>query len=226
VRLRERMSLSTLLRFDPNSLRKEGPQILANAPIRFSDETGTGLASVLQAINSRDVDAFVNVRDQVRKLFPTVATVLVPSVARGRVTLQARLEDGTVVPASAMSEGLLYFLAFASLRYLEGSRLFLVEEPENGLHPARIHEVMRILREISKEAQVLIATHSPLVVNELTGDEVSVVTRTADAGTQVTLLKDVPGYEDAMKIYQPGEFWLNYCDGITEEPLRTGSARK
>ena len=66
-----------------------------------------------------------------------------------------------------MSEGLLYYLAFAALPHLEPVSLILIEEPENGLHPARIAEVMRILREISKTTQVLIATHSPLVVNEL-----------------------------------------------------------
>ena len=101
-----------------------------------------------------------------------------------------------------------------------------MEEPENGLHPARIAEVMRSLRETSKTSQVIIATHSPLVVNELEGDEVTVVTRPLETGTQEILLKDVPGYDDAAKAYQPGEFWVSYCDGDQETPLLTGTARK
>jgi predicted ATPase len=84
---------------------------------------------------------------------------------------------------------------------------------------------MAILREISKTNQVIIATHSPLVVNELRGEEISVVTRDPDTGTQVKLLKDVPGFADALKVYQPGEFWVSYCDGNQEEPLLTGSPR-
>jgi predicted ATPase len=130
-----------------------------------------------------------------------------------------------LVRAEALSEGLLYFLAFTALQHLEGSSLFLVEEPENGLHPARIAEVMAILREISKTSQVIIATHSPLVVNELKGNEVSVVTRDPEEGTEVRLLKDVPGFDDASKIYQPGEFWVSYCDGNREEPLLAGRPR-
>ena len=111
------------------------------------------------------------------------------------------------------------------MKYIDGSRLFLVEEPENGLHPARISEVMQILREISKTAQVVIATHSPLVINELDGDEVSVVTRDPEKGTQCILLKDVPGFDDAANIYRPGEFWVSYADGKQEEPLLTGKPR-
>ncbi len=109
--------------------------------------------------------------------------------------------------------------------YLGESKLFLVEEPENGLHPARIGDVMTILREISKNSQVIIATHSPLVVNELKGDEVSIVTRDPKTGTAAKLLKDVPGFEEASKVYQPGEFWVSYCDGRMEAPLLNGSPR-
>jgi ABC-type uncharacterized transport system ATPase subunit len=220
-----RFTTATMVRFDPNALRQASNQLLAREPIRFAHETGEGLASVYQAINSRDVDAFVAIRDRARTFFPTIQTILVPTVSGNSVVLQARLTDNTLVPAEALSEGLLYFLGFMALQHLAESRLFLVEEPENGLHPARVSEVMAILREISKTSQVIVATHSPLVVNELQGHEVSVVTRDPDKGTQVKLLKDVPGFEEASKVYQPGEFWVSYCDGNQEEPLLTGRPR-
>ena len=223
--LRIHISSATMVRFDPNALRRLAGQLVGTRPIQFYDETGVGLSSVYQAINSRDVDAFVAIRDKVKKLFPTVQNILVPTVESNSVTLQARLTDDTLVPAEALSEGLLYFLGFMALQHLAESRLFLVEEPENGLHPARISEIMSVLREISKTSQVIIATHSPLVVNELKGDEVSVVTRDPDKGTEVKLLKDVPGFDDASKVYQPGEFWVSYCDGNREEPLLTGRPR-
>ena len=220
-----RLVHATMVRFDPNALRRPAAQILSEQPIRFFDETGWGLASVYQAINSRDVDVFVAIRDKVRGFFPTIQNILVPNIQGGAVVLQAKLVDNTIVPAEAVSEGLLYFLGFTALQHLAESKLFLVEEPENGLHPARIAEVMAILREISKTSQVVIATHSPLVVNELKGDEISIVTRDPATGTKVTLLKDVPGFEEASKVYQPGEFWVSYCDGNMEAPLLSGSPR-
>jgi predicted ATPase len=140
--------------------------------------------------------------------------------------LRAQLVDDKEIPAEAMSEGLLYFLGFKALEYLDGTKLFLVEEPENGLHPARISEVMRILRSISETSQVLIATHSPLVVNELEGEEITVVTRDPQSGTRGILLKDVPGFDKAKEVYALGEFWLSYADGEMEEPLIEGKPRK
>lgn len=223
--LKQRITPATMVRFDPSALRLESPQIPAIFPVRFLDETGAGLSGVLQAINTRDVDAFVRIRDRIRNLFPSVADVQVPTGLGSTVLLLAKLVDGTVVPAEQLSDGLLYSLAFEALSQIQDCRLFLVEEPENGLHPARIAEIMGVLREISKRAQVIVATHSPLVVNELQGNEVTVVTRDPERGTQAELLENMPGYEDAMKVYRPGEFWLSYSDGRLEEPLRKGTPR-
>ena len=223
--LRGRITTATMIRFDSNALRAPSRQILANEPIQFFDETGHGLPSVYQALNTRHVDVFVAIRNRLRDFFPTIRDLLLPTVASNDVVIKARLAGGNEVDAGALSDGVLYFMGFAGLRYLRPSRLFLVEEPENGLHPARIAEVMNILREISKQSQVIIATHSPLVVNELEGHEVSVVTRDPEDGTRSILLKDVPGFDDAAKVYKPGEFWVSYADGKLEEPLLSGMPR-
>jgi predicted ATPase len=124
-----------------------------------------------------------------------------------------------------MSEGMLYYLAFAILPYLDPTPIVLVEEPENGLHPARIAEVMRMLRAISEKTQVILATHSPLVINELRPDEVTVVTRSAEHGTKATLLKDTPNFEERSKVYALGELWLSYANGEDEAPLLQGGPR-
>ena len=123
------------------------------------------------------------------------------------------------MPAKHISTGLLYYLVFATLPYLEPVSVLLVEEPENGLHPARIKEVMAVLREMSQDTQVLIATHSPLVVNELTPEEVSIVTRDTDNGTKVISIKDIPNFEERSAVYALGELWLSYADGNQETQL-------
>jgi predicted ATPase len=224
--LKGRLATATMVRFDPDFLRAPAQLIPDSDGIAFADERGTGLAGVFDAIVNRDAEAFAEIQADVRARFPSVAKVRLINVSSTHKEIGVTLVDGTSVGAKAMSEGLLYYLGFAALRYTDGSNLFLVEEPENGLHPARITEVMAALREISKSAQVVIATHSPLVVNELQGDEVTVVTRPPEEGTQAVLLKDVPGFDDAAKVYQPGEFWVSYCDGDQETPLLTGSPRK
>lgn len=223
--LKDHISKATLVRFDPDYLRAPAQLIPESQGISFADERGTGLASVFDAIVNRDPEAFARIQSQVRTLFPSVAKVGLINVSNSQKEIAISLADGTRVGAEGMSEGLLYYLGFAALQYIEGARVFLVEEPENGLHPARIGEVMDTLREISKTSQVIIATHSPLVVNELEGHEVSVVTRDPALGTRTILLKDVPDFADASKVYRPGEFWVSYCDGNQEAPLLSEEPR-
>jgi predicted ATPase len=93
------------------------------------------------------------------------------------------------------------------------------------LHPARIAEVVRILRRISESGtQVIIATHSPLLVNELQPGEVSVVTRNPESGTQVKLISQTPNFEKRSKVYALGELWLSYANGMDEAPLLEGQS--
>lgn len=223
--VRTRITQATMVRFDPDSLRVPAPLIPESHGIAFADERGAGLASVFDAIINRDSESFARIQAGVRKLFPSVSKVGLINTSESHKEIAVTLTDGTRVGAKAMSEGLLYYLGFAAVQYVDGSRLFLIEEPENGLHPARISEVMRVLREMSKTSQVVIATHSPLVVNELEGHEASVLTRRPGEGTRAELLKNVPRFEEATRVYQLGEFWLSYADGETEEALLNGTPR-
>jgi predicted ATPase len=84
---------------------------------------------------------------------------------------------------------------------------------------------MAILRKISETAQVVIATHSPLVINEMQPGEVTVVTRD-DGGTRCTPIAKTNGFEDRFKVYALGELWLSYANGKDEAPLLHGGARE
>ena len=211
-----------MLRLDPDALREPSPLITGPWEAGFEDERGRGLPGVYDLILNQKVDGFLAIQERVRALFPGIKAIGLENVSASTKEIRAQITSGEWISARFLSEGLLYYLAFAALQYLERPAVLLVEEPENGLHPARIAEVMRILREISKETQVLIATHSPLVVNEMQPEEVSVVTRKPETGTKVTLLADTPDFEARSKIYALGELWIAYANGEDEAPLLEG----
>lgn len=214
-----------LIRFDPDALRQPGLPIPDAHRSAFTDERGLGLPGILDAILNRGDDTFLRMVEQVRALFPNVRHVRLRVNPQHAKELEIELVDGTRVPPAFISEGLLYYLGFLALQHLEPApSILLVEEPENGLHPARIVEVMKLLRKLSETTQILIATHSPLVINELAGDEISVVTRHPARGTQVTRLSATPNYKERSEVYANGELWVSYADGIEEAPL-LGSAR-
>jgi predicted ATPase len=214
-----------LVRFDPDALRLPSELIPAEARVDFTDARGTGLPGVLDAVVNKGDDSFRNLVEEVRVKFPVVRRLGLKAISKSTKVIEVELNDGTVVPSENLSEGLLYFVAFLAIQCLEPTALLLVEEPENGLHPSRVAEVVRVLRAISESGrtQVFIATHSPLVVNELRPDEVTVVTRDREKGTQLRLLKDTPNFEERSKVYALGELWLSYANGLDEAPLLTAT---
>ena len=95
------------------------------------------------------------------------------------LTLQVAGRDGTFHPAQALSDGTLRFLALAVLELDPKSQgVIFMEEPENGIHPARIMAILRLLQDIAVDIrspvgpdnplrQVIINTHSPAVVAQI-----------------------------------------------------------
>ena len=203
----------------PRALQASSPLIPEDQPVDLKSTDGSGLPGVYDAILNRDVEAFLAIQKRVRELFPTVAKVQLRNISDREKAIDVELKTGSRVPAHLMSNGLLYFLAFAALPHLKRSSVLLLEEPENGLHPARIKDVIRIIRDVSLQTQVLIATHSPLVVNELKPEEVSIVTRTIEEGSRVTPIIATPNFEQRSRIYALGELWISYADGNLEAPL-------
>lgn len=208
-----------LVHFNPSALREPSELIPEGGGRELVDEYGRGLPAIYDAILNRGDDAFLRIVDGVRRLFPTIKAVRLKVMSKSTKALEVELVSGERVPAAFLSEGLLFYLAFAALQHLDPVALLLVEEPENGLHPARIADVVRILREISNTTQVVLTTHSPLVVNEMQGDEVSLVTRHRDKGTMVRRLSDTPNFAERSKVYALGELWLSYANGDDEGPL-------
>jgi len=119
---------------------------------------------------------------------------------RQLLVLKVRLKDGTELPARSLSDGTLRFLALAVLEQdSQAQGLLCLEEPENGIHPARIAAMLRLLNDIACDAttaigpdnplrQVIINTHAPAVVQEVPDDSLvladTVATRRAATPTQ------------------------------------------
>ena len=172
-----------MIRLEPDSLRQPGGLIPSSDPVNLQ-EKGNGLASILDSLIKRNNDGYQQVRKKIRDLFPTVADINLENLSGNMIQIGIKLKNGALVKSEFISEGMLYYLAYASLQYLEPSSIILIEEPENGLHPSRIKEIMTIIRELSKTTQILISTHSPLVINEMQPEEVTILWRDDDKGTQ------------------------------------------
>ena len=94
--------------------------------------------------------------------------------------------DGTPFSARSLSDGTLRFLALGVLELdTESSGLICLEEPENGIHPERIPAMLNLLKDIATDVderigpdnplrQVIINTHSPAVVAQISDESLLV----------------------------------------------------
>jgi predicted ATPase len=107
-------------------------------------------------------DWTAHVRTELRDL-ETIKTVLRPE-DRHRY-LMLRYQNGVEVPSWVVSDGTLRLLALTVLAYMPNAAgVYLIEEPEDGLHPSAIETVHQSLSSFY-DGQVLVATHSPVLVS-------------------------------------------------------------
>ena len=109
---------------------------------------------------------------------------------------------GHKISARSLSDGTLRFLGhLVALLTCEPGTLVILEEPDAGLHPSRIHLLAELLERIAKERQiqVLATTHSPTLLAHLSEaafkDVVAFGRRPEDGVTICSSLRDLPQFE-------------------------------
>lgn len=76
--------------------------------------------------------------------------------------------------------------------YMSGHQgIYLIEEPENGIHPKAVATAYDSLSSMY-EAQVLLATHSPVVLNEARMEHVLCFAKNDDGSTDIVLSSEHP----------------------------------
>ncbi len=183
--------------------------------------TGDNLAAVLDAlITGPDRDAIHNLEEDLRRAVPTLRGVALRTVAMEAGGYGKALEfvlagsgPRVTIPASQASEGALLLTAFLTLAHGDTPDVLLIEEPENGLHPSRLEMVIDLLRKIStgevgnRPRQVIVTTHNPLLLNYVRPEEVRVVRRDPETGTEVRPMTEATDLPKLLEEFALGELW-------------------
>jgi energy-coupling factor transporter ATP-binding protein EcfA2 len=125
-------------------------------------------------------------------------------------SLSFRLCDDSVIPASEVSQGLLVYFAFLAIVHRDDApEVLLVEEPENGVHPLRLHEIVTLLRTLTERGvQIVLTTHSPDLLSACKPEEVLVFRRPdPESGTEIRRLP--ADFERRAMRSTLGEIWAS-----------------
>ncbi|MDI7268718.1 MAG: AAA family ATPase [Myxococcota bacterium] len=144
--------------------------------------------------------------ENLRLLYPAARDV---DVAVEGGTVQVFLQEARLsVPATRLSDGTLRWLCLLTiLLHPEPPPLVCIEEPEIGLHPDILPSVAKLLRDASSRMQLVVTTHSDVLVDALTDTpEVVVVCENDDASTRCRRL-DAAALAVWLEKYTLGQLW-------------------
>jgi predicted ATPase len=169
------------LMLDSRAMRHPCPP---DAPERFQPD-GSNLPIVVSWMQKNDQRRFKHWIEHVQTVLPEIQDIEVHERSEDRYRyLVARMAQGTRVPSWLLSDGTLRFLALTLLAYLGEPGFYIIEEPENGIHPKALEAVYQSLSSIY-EGQVLCATHSPIFLNLARPAELLCFVRTESGATDI-----------------------------------------
>jgi len=103
---------------------------------------------------------------------------------------------GLEVPSWMASDGTLRLLALTLPAYLPDFKgVYLIEEPENGIHPGAVETVFQSLSS-TYDAQILLATHSPIILSMADADNVLCFKKTESGSTDIVLGSEHPALRE------------------------------
>lgn len=160
-------------------------------PVFQNDDTvledASNIASFLQTCLNKHRKYFNAITEELKKVLPIFDEIIIENVIEEveetesakskskRIEIQQpKIKIGfrdfkdRIIWAEDLSEGALYYVALLCIIHQPNPpKLLMLEEPERGIHPRRIKDVIDLIRILSeeKDIQIIFTTHSPLVVD-------------------------------------------------------------
>jgi len=139
-------------------------------------QSGKNLAAALYRIHRDNEFALTDIKIMMTNFISGLVEIdIVDDAANKQYMIKVKNEDGREFTSRVLSEGTLRFLALCILFYDEEHKSILCfEEPENGIHPYRIKNMVELLSDLGADfhdtdfpaRQVIVNTHSPVVIGE------------------------------------------------------------
>lgn len=180
---------------------------------RLNDDA-SNLAAYLSMMSMEYPEVFSRIQEDACAVVPGLKAVQISWIGGAALSAVVELEEAGlrgVTPLADASFGTVRVLALlAMLHDPNPPPLTCVEEIDHGLHPYALDVIVERLREASRVTQILVATHSPVLVNRLRADELVICERAADGSSKIPAVcpDEVRRIAGAGEL-QLGELWFS-----------------
>ena len=170
------------------------------------DEDGGNLALILNAIIEDD-DKKRKLCNLVRDLLPFVDDVSTEKLAGKSLMLklQENYYKDNDIRADLLSDGTVNITALIVALYFEENDVVIIEEPERNIHPHLISRIVEMMKEVSKNKQIIVTTHSPEVVRHAGLDNILLVSRNKEGYSNISR----PSEKEEVKVFLENELGLD-----------------
>lgn len=171
---------------------------------------GSNIAWVIGNLK-KDIKKFTQWVEHIQTALPDVEDIITIEREEDRHRyLKIKYKTGIEVPSWLVSDGTLRLLALTLPAYIKNiNGVFLIEEPENGIHPKAIECVYQSLSSVYT-AQILLASHSPIILSMMEPKHLLCFGKTAEGvtdivkGTEHPKLKDWKGNPNLSLLFASG----------------------
>lgn len=170
----------------------------------------SNLAPFLLKLKNHHVGAYKEIIDSIRLVMPYFDDFQldIKDFGKSKEINLAWNQKGSDYPFSPfhLSDGSIRFIALATaLLQPEPPSTIIIDEPELGLHPEAIHVLTELVKDASSRTQVIVATQSPVLLNNFDVKDIVVVNRENDASIFKRLSEE--DYKVWLEDYSVGELW-------------------
>ena len=149
----------------------------------------------------------------VQQVFPQFGDfVMLPTIQNDNyINLDWREKDSDfIMGAHQISDGALRFMALATLMLQPADTMpsiIVLDEPELGLHPTAIDILAGMIKKASVNAQIVVATQSPRLIDQFSADKIVVVERNNMEKSSTFKKLNEEDLKDWLENYSTSELW-------------------
>ena len=186
-------------------------EVTKTGPQSRLSQTGDNLPNVIQYLQEKYPERLEKIISVLSKRVPRLENIETKSMIDSRLLLH--IKDAPFeqpILAKFTSDGTLKLLSYLTLFHdRRPPQLIGIEEPENYLHPRLLTGLVGECLEVSMSSQLIITTHSPRFVNELSADEVWVLYRDEQGFTVCKRASEMMGINELIDAgAKLGQLWM------------------
>ncbi|MBM3143782.1 MAG: ATP-binding protein [Chloroflexi bacterium] len=159
---------------------------------------GSNLPWVIEELRKQDIGRFHEWLAHLKTALPNLQSIRTVEREDDRHRyLIITYTGGLEIPSWVASDGTLRLLALTIVAYLPNiiGGVYLIEEPENGIHPRAVETMFQSLSSVY-DAQILLATHSPVILSVAQTSQVLCFGRDNEGATDIVVGDRHPALRD------------------------------